>query len=224
MNWLKRNSGKVAFFAICFFLPTALRKKAYKWAFGYEFSPSAALSRFTLVTAQKLVMRQNSKIGPFNLIDSKVVILDRGAEIRSRNILINLAYTKLHEQATIVTANKFVGPRRLNVHTNFDSSLELGNDSAITFGHYFDLFESIVFGDNVVVGGIGSQFWTHGFNNMRQRISGSIEVGDWCYFGSRILVNPNVNICDNVTVGGGSVVHKSIGSSGLYVSNSLIKK
>ena len=79
------------------------------------------------------------------------------------------------------------------------------------------------FGKDVVVAGAGTQFWTHGFDHRRVGSIAPIFVDDNVFIGSASTVVQGVHICPNVVVGAGTVVHRSITESGLYVSNSLRK-
>jgi sugar O-acyltransferase (sialic acid O-acetyltransferase NeuD family) len=52
-------------------------------------------------------------------------------------------------------------------------------------------------------------------------ISGNCDFGDCVYFGTNSSVRQGVKICDNVTIGMGSVVVKDITEAGVYIGNPL---
>lgn len=91
-------------------------------------------------------------------------------------------------------------------------------------GHLFDLSDTITIGDNVTIGGQGTQFWTHGFDLNHVKIQAPIEIEDDVYIGSSCIIMAGVKIVKSVSVGSGSVVPKSILESGFYISSNLIKK
>lgn len=49
----------------------------------------------------------------------------------------------------------------------------------------------------------------------------AIHIGNNCWIGSNCIILPGVNICDNVTIGAGSIVTKSINQPGVYVIDSV---
>lgn len=107
-------------------------------------------------------------------------------------------------------------------------SFFIGSYSAILRQNIIDVSEKITIGKNVVVGGFGTQFWTHGFYHNRDgdrvKIQAPIAIGDNVFIGSRSIVLPSVSICSNVTIGSGSVISKSIKEEGFYVSNTQVRK
>jgi len=54
---------------------------------------------------------------------------------------------------------------------------------------------------------------------------GEINVGRRCWIGSNTIILKDVYICDNVIIGAGSIVKKSIGEPGVYVmkNGSMLK-
>jgi sugar O-acyltransferase (sialic acid O-acetyltransferase NeuD family) len=54
-------------------------------------------------------------------------------------------------------------------------------------------------------------------------ISGSCNIGDCVYFGTNTAVKQGISICENVTIGMGGVVVKSITEPGVYIGCPVIK-
>ena len=102
----------------------------------------------------------------------------------------------------------------------------LGKGTGVTSNNYFDLTNSISFGENCQVAGINSQFWTHGYMHAdkgidRIRIDGKIEIGNNVYIGSRCLFNPGVKVADAINIGANSVISKDLKKPGMYVNQTL---
>jgi sugar O-acyltransferase (sialic acid O-acetyltransferase NeuD family) len=54
-------------------------------------------------------------------------------------------------------------------------------------------------------------------------ISGHCTFGDCVYLGTNVSIRQDVKICDNVTIGMGGVVLKSVNEPGVYIGNPLKK-
>jgi acetyltransferase-like isoleucine patch superfamily enzyme len=81
----------------------------------------------------------------------------------------------------------------------------------------------IIIGDNVVFGGQGSEIWTHGFEVDRTMLLGGVAFGDNIFIGSKCIFTKNVQVGNNITIGPGSIVYKSINESGFYSSHQIEK-
>jgi acetyltransferase-like isoleucine patch superfamily enzyme len=103
-------------------------------------------------------------------------------------------------------------------------NITIGQNSIITVGHLFDLSDSIIVGDNVTFGGRGTEIWTHGFDLNHVKIQAAVEIGNNAYIGSRCLITQGVKICNDVSIGAGTVVPKSIEKPGFYISSQLLRK
>lgn len=141
--------------------------------------------------------------------------------IKSRNVIKRIDSFILENNSSIVSSNHFIGTS-LNLKRNLQFSL--GEGSVITSNHYFDFVDNIILGSNVVIAGNQTQIWTHGFDVKRNMISAPITLGNNIYIGSRCLILLGVEICDNVSIGAGTCVSRSISESGFYVSQNLLRK
>jgi acetyltransferase-like isoleucine patch superfamily enzyme len=83
-------------------------------------------------------------------------------------------------------------------------SLQIGANSLITSGHYFDLAGAFVLGEGSWIAGTGSQFWTHGIGVLDR----DIRIGRGCYLASAVRFAPGSSVGDDVLVALGSVVTK----------------
>jgi len=191
---------------------------------GHSISRKSKIGPVILGASTKLKLHEGTFIGGFNLLSCSSVELKKDSFIRRFNTFEGVFAVKLDKQASIGNFNRFVNSN--SELEELKSELKLGVYSNLTSKHYFDMTASIIIGSNTVIGGIGSQFWTHGFQHfnlgsVRLRVDGAISVGDGVYVGSRVLLNPNVVVGDEVSIGAGAIVGKSIKSSGLYVSQPL---
>ena len=156
----------------------------------------------------------------FSYIDVKNLTLEKKATIKHFVRMKGLEKVLLKENSYIGNHNTFycnnvIGDR---------GHLELGVNSELVRKNSLDLTSNITIGNNVVVGGHSSQFWTHGFDVNRNRLQGEIIINQNVYIGSSSIFNLSVSICSNVIIGAGSVVTKSIAESGLYAGVPAEKK
>lgn len=130
-------------------------------------------------------------------------------------------------ESVVLKSNSYVGNHNsfyCNATIGDNGHFILGVDSELVRQNALDLTSNITIGDNVVIGGYGTQFWTHGFDTQRNRLQGEICIADNVYIGSSTIFNLGVSICSDVSVGAGSVVSKHITTSGFYAGVPAIKK
>ena len=158
---------------------------------------------------------------------------------KTRIVVNDAELTECH----IGGGNQFVGPMRVTIKkdatvgnnnvfdcgwwTNeeqfksarYDRHLEIGMDTRITSGHYFDVAGSFILGNHAWIAGCGSQFWTHGAGSNDRNIS----IGERCYIGSAVRFAPGTSVGNNSIVGIGSVVTKKISSENVIVAGQPAK-
>lgn len=101
-------------------------------------------------------------------------------------------YVKIGE-GSIVTANSILTCNiRIGKHAHLNLDTTIGHDCVI--GDYFTTAPSV-------------------------NISGNCEIGNCVYFGTNSCVKQGIKICDNVTIGMGSVVVKNISDPGIAYGN-----
>jgi acetyltransferase-like isoleucine patch superfamily enzyme len=86
----------------------------------------------------------------------------------------------------------------------YERRLEIGEQTLISSRHYVDVAGSFVLGRGSWIGGVGSQFWTHGAG-VRER---NIRIGQGCYVGSGVIFAPGAGLADNTMVALGSLVSR----------------
>jgi acetyltransferase-like isoleucine patch superfamily enzyme len=212
--------------ALCIFIfPSRILPPILRF-FGHCVSSGINVG-FSLIWADKIALDQGVKIGHFNFIMVRNILLRNGAEIGRLNIVHGPLDIHLSCRACIGNSNKILRAK-VGIVTVGMSVLRLGYLTKITSKHYIDCTCSVVFKDYSILAGIGSQIWTHGYVHEisgpdRYRIDGGVYVGSNCYVGSLSIINSGIRICDGVIIGSGVVVSKNISESGLYVSAAVRK-
>lgn len=199
------------------------RRWLYRVLFGYNISKYSRIGFLSYVES-KSVRLENATIGAFNLIITKQLIMKNNSVIRSRNRIKNLNSIQMEENSTIYKYNFIGGPSIGEEPLKFElQNLELGKNSDILRGNYFDLVRPIVIGENVVFGGEGSEIWTHGFDSERNMLVGEVQFGNNIFIGSGCIFTKNVFVDNNITIGPGSVIYKSIYEPGFYTTHQILK-
>lgn len=162
-----------------------------------------------------------------------------GYEIRGRigfGTIIAVSSARI-DRCRIGVCNLFIGPMKLEVgvdavignrnvfwcgpwttqeqfrNAGYGRHLSIGPNTLITSAHYFDIAGSFELGEGTWIGGVASQFWTHGAGVAER----DIRIGRNCYLGSAIRIAPGAALNDNTLVAMGSVVTKRF-----KVSNAMI--
>lgn len=112
---------------------------------------------------------------------------------------------------------------RNNLKISGNNILSIGSDCFINSDMLFDLSADINIGNNVVIGGRGTEFWTHSYTLDRKITTSEISIGNNIYFGSGCLVNKGVSIASNNTIGAKTVVSKIVDTeNNIVVSNKQV--
>lgn len=192
---------------------------------GYKVSYGSNVGLFNYISSGNILMH-NAQIGSFNFIDAKDLVMNQGSIIKRFNRFKHLNMLHLDELALIQSHNGIFAPEKnakdYEVAFDFSSqNLFLGRSSELLRKNFVDLTRSLTIGNNVVVGGNGSEFWTHGFDIHRNMKLGQIKIGNNVFIGTKCIFSPGASVIGNVIIAPGSVVYKDIKESGLYSSNSL---
>ena len=180
------------------------------------------LYRFVVKLSGKGCVGKNFCIGFGSYIDARVITINENVALGNLTRIKNLDNFEMGAFSTIgsstiicgaATENK-VGERIFKCGVNVD----------ILCSHYFDVAAPIIIGDNVTIAGKWTQFYTHSFDLVPNRLDGSITLGNHIYVGAGCIVNLGVKVCDNVVIQGGTVVNKSILEPGVYTSNVFTKR
>lgn len=208
--------------ALCALFPSKLAHFFLK-LLGHDISWKSKIG-FSILYVKKICLTNNAIIGHFNLFKIESIFLKKDSSIGSFNLFKGPFHILLESNTNIGKLNRF---QRGSFPISYDKSeLKIGQGTRITTGNYFDLTNSITFGEDSQVAGMESQFWTHGYMHAdkgidRIRIDGEIKIGNNVYIGSRCLFNPGVTVFDAINIGGNSVISKDLKTSGMYVNQTL---
>lgn len=200
-----------------------LRHFYYKLFYNYKIDSNSRIGMFNYINCKELTLVK-SKIGFLNIIVIKKLEMSEESVINSKNRIKHLNHVIIKEQGLIHKGN-FIGSAKCGEEFMSFSlqNLYLGKTSQILRHNYFDVGRTITIGDNVVFGGEGSEIWTHGFEINRNMLFGEVTFGNDIFIGSKCIFTKNVKISDNVIIGPGSVIFKSIQESGFYSTHQLTK-
>lgn len=143
---------------------------------------------------------KNVKIGWFVVIDSKNVDIGDNVQIASFNLIHRLCKLKMANGSRMNGLNWITGAKT--------GEFYLGKNSAITRLHFFEASAGIEIGDNTIVAGRNSHFFTHGISSTNLDDMRPIKIGPWCYIGSSSRFVPGAEISKGTFVGLGAVVTK----------------
>ena len=189
-----------------FFLRTLLR---------FKISGNSRIGFFNIFRVKSCEIL-NSSIGSFNIFHADSLHI-YSSRIGHLNRFKFLKSVELKKGSWIKNRNSFIGTR-VNTEEKRQGHFTLGEESLITYSHYFDITGGIEIGENVVFGGLGTQVWSHGFDHLRNLKVSPVSMGNNIYIGSKSLILQGVIICNNVTIGAGTTVSKRIVKSGFYIS------
>ncbi len=138
---------------------------------------------------------QGCRIGLLTVLDAKRVVLGDNVKIAGFNLLHRLVALEMGSGSRMNGFNWVTGAGA--------GSLRLGCNAAITRFHFFEASGNIVVGDNTIIAGRGSHFFTHGISSTNLDDVRSIEIGPWCYVGSTSRFVPGSCVSRGTFVGMG---------------------
>jgi acetyltransferase-like isoleucine patch superfamily enzyme len=176
-----------------------LRLFLYRLLFGFKIAKTAKIRMFNFLDIRELVMKDHAEIRGFGnaFMSMYRLELDEYARIGAPRVGLNFFRG---------TANKRHIPA---------AGMKLGKCSVIELFHYFDNCGEIEIGNNVVIGGIRSVFFTHALYKDSYE---PIVIKDDVYVGSNCLFQMGVTIAERCVVGLGSVVVKPIDQPDSFIA------
>ena len=180
---------------------------------------------FSLVLADGILLKHRVRIGHFNFLKIRSLLMRDDAYIGRMNMVYGPIDVILGKRSCIGNANKITRGAQ-DVVTVGRCALRLGELSSITANHRVDCATDVRLGDFTTVSGIGSQIWTHGYIHDvqgpgRYRIDGKVEIGNNVYIGSGCIISMGVRITSGAIVGAGVTVARNLDKPGLYVSAAI---
>ena len=159
--------------------------------------PSAL--KIALLRARGAKIGRQCRIG-LSVIDAESIELGDNVQIASFNLLHRLDRLVMKTGSRMNGFNWITGART--------GSFFVGRNSAITRFHFFEASASVFIGDNTIIAGRSSHFFTHGISSTNLDDMRPIHIGPWCYVGTSSRFTPGSAIAEGTFVGMGSVVTK----------------
>lgn len=215
------RAGKRILSCLAAFALTGVAQRVVLNALGHRLGRGASIG-WSLILVDLLCLDEDARIGHFNVIACRRIVLRRRAFLRSFNWARGRINLSLGRDASIGKGNRIVKARgsATTAHVRLDPG------AAVSLGHYLNADDHIRLGWNAVLAGLHTQVWTHGFVHLadrrtRARIVGPVRIGANAYIGSRCVINPNVRIGDDVTLASGASVARDLIEPGLYAPGPL---
>lgn len=195
----------------------------YRFLLRYDISYNCRIGfgNFLLFGSCRL---RGVRIGKLNFMDIGHCEMHPGSEVRTLNKILYVNELRMGDNSVMVSKNTVTGSRPGESPFADSQNLFIGSGTFITRKHSIDVSDTVTIGDDVTFGGIGSEVWTHGFDLQHVRLQAPVTIGNHVYIGSRCLILQGVSIVDDVSIGAGTVVSRTISESGFYVSSNLQRK
>ena len=191
------NLFKLVLKTIIIFLPWKFKRIILINFFNYSLDSTSYIG-FSWIYPQNLIMKEQSYIGHLNIaIHLDTIILNK--------------YSKIGRENWITGLSKLAKTKHFIQQTDRVSELIIDEHSAITKKHHFDCINSIRIGKFTTIAGYNSQFLTHSIdivNNLQN--SKPILIGDYCFFGTNIVVIGGAVLPSFCLLGAKSLLNKKM--------------
>lgn len=170
-------------------MPGPLKRVWYRRIFGWKIGRRVRIG-LSYLDASDVDIGDDVRIGHFNLVRAVTRFV-------------------VGRQTTIKNFNQFSGGREIG--SGWTRTLVFGERIYVTSRHFFDVAGELRIGDETIIAGRDSQFWTHTIQpncNGLELTPRILQVGQRCYIGARVTLL-YCSIPDEFLVGAGSVVTKS---------------
>lgn len=152
-----------------------------------------------------LLRKMGARIGTgcyigLSIIQARQIEIGENVHVASFNLIHRLDALKLGDGSRLNGFNWITGATT--------GSLLVGRNSAITRFHFFEASGDVRIGENTIIAGRNSHFFTHGISSKNLDDIKPIEIGPWCYIGSSSRFVPGSGVGRGTFVGMGSVVTK----------------
>ena len=135
----------------------------------------------------------------------KYCIIDKRVDIGLDTVIMN--YVEIGRN-TVIGSDCYIDSR-----VSISGGVAIGNN--VTLRHGVILAKGSAVGDNTY---IAPRVITHNLNSDKKELDGVI-IGKNCFIGSHAIIQHGISICDNVTIGAGTLVLKDITEPGTYVNS-----
>src|SRR5919205_4589102 len=162
------------------------------------------------ITAKKVVIKSNTSLTDCKLFSDGAITIGENSVIKER-ALINAFKSVSIGDRTIIDRDVFVGGMQSE-----KGQIEVGNDCVILYRSYLNTTRKISIGNGVGIGGYCLIFTHSAWQNV---LDGNpykfadVKIKDNAWLPWNVAVLPGVTINQDVTVGSGSVITKSLPTS-----------
>jgi acetyltransferase-like isoleucine patch superfamily enzyme len=219
---VKNEKMRLVIAMVAVFMPQRLKHACYTRLLGWEIDPTARIG-LTLLHARHVRIADGVWIRHFNAVKvAGTFEMGSYACIGMFNVFHGCELIRMGTYAGVSHGNRVSGPPLSKpVHPRYPDRkphFELGAYSLLLAFHRIECIDEVKIGDFTVIGGGNSEILTHGVdvaeNVMRV---GKVEIGDYCYLGTKVLVQMDSRIPDRSVVAPCAVVHGDLpGQEQLY--------
>jgi acetyltransferase-like isoleucine patch superfamily enzyme len=169
---------------------------------------------------KKFVYKQlGCKIGSkvrigLSYIDCDETILEDNVKIGHFNIIRRIKYFRVGKGSRIKNFNQFFFSGDKVSSPDWSGKLIIGENVSFMSHHFIDTGGSVEIGNNTIVAGRDTHFWSHSFQpvcDKLKHIRTRIEIGEYVYIGARATIL-GCSLPDKAIIGAGSVINKSFQS------------
>lgn len=173
--------------------------KYLKTSFLVMLAPLPSTLKIWLLRLYGAKIGKGCRIG-ISILAAKQIEIGDYVQIGHFNLIYKLNSLKMGSGSRINSFNWITGATVGNLH--------LGNNISIRRFHFVEASGSMFIGNNTIIAGRNSLFFTHGLTPDNLNDVRPIKIGNWCYIGAACRFLPGVSIGDGTFVGMGSVVTK----------------
>lgn len=167
---------------------------------------------------------KNVRIG-FSLMDIKKIDISENSTIGHLNFFKNLDKLEIGSNSTIGNFNIFTSSNYYKkISKNNIGFLKIGNNTAITMRHYFDIQNKITIGDFSLIAGLQTIVFTHQKGIQILNEAKPINIGSHVYIGAACRIMPGTNIGNYIFIGGGNIISGRLDEEySLYTTYRIMK-
>lgn len=190
----------------CVVMPQKIKVAIYRKTMHAEIGAGARIG-VSFIHARKLVLKENSSIGHFNVLRNiERLELGEDAKIGNRNYATSLPLGST---------------RHFSQCKDRFPALILKDRARVTGKHYFDCNDQISIGEFSLIAGHSTSILTHGVSIIENRQHcAPVTIGNYCMVGARSMVVKGAALPDFSVLGAQSVlVKKQAKTHTLYAGN-----
>jgi acetyltransferase-like isoleucine patch superfamily enzyme len=168
------------------------------------------------IKAKKLIIKSNASLTNCKLFSEGTITIGEETIVKEKSI-INAFKSITIGDRTIIDRDVFIGGMQSE-----KSQIRVGNDCVILYRSYLNTTCKISIGNNVGIGGYCFIFthsaWKNALEGYPYQFA-DVIIKDNVWIPWHVIVFPSITIEENVIVGGGSVVSKSLPSNVFAAGN-----